>query len=952
MKKIVSILLSMMMLLSLFSCLLFPAAAVETVSAVKLTYDSSAVAFNTFCTEGDVQKMIRSSVGITSEGCSVDIGNTFLMYKYGSGYRGISDGTGMMSAEKEYVIEYGLNLKSGYDWLSSIKALPFNPPTTVTDVSGFSVFFNGVKKNNAEIKYNNSWNNVRVIIPLGKPSTDPVIVGISINENNISLGAGESASFSVNVIGSADKSCVWSVEGANSPTTTISSTGLLSVGADETAETLVVRVTSVFDPTKTDQRTVTVLQVPATIESVSVSPDNVSMVQGESRSFSAIVTGEQTDKSVTWSVSGANEAGTVISASGRLKIDVEETAKKITVRATSNFDPLKYGTATVTVTPSARANSVELSFNEGAFEATYGITEGEANSMLRSNIGTTSASVSVDKLNSGLSIRYGSEWMGISDGTGLVSPEKEYGIHYCVNVKTGYDWPTAVKSCPFSTYTPVKDVPGFSIVYNGVERKDAQIRYNDSWNNILVYISDLHIHDYATAVVTAPKCLEKGYTTHSCVCGKSYKDSFVEALDHDFGSWTVVTPATCKVEGTERRDCSRCDVFETRATEKGAHTPSAAVRENEVPATCLALGSYDEVVYCSLCGAEISREAKSIETVAHIPGKPAVMNEVPATCTSEGSYDEVICCSVCWIRLSSEKRTIEKKPHDFRDAVTPATLSEDGKVEKTCSACGAKDDGSVVTIPKASEVGFANTKFVYDGTVIRPTLLAFDSEGNLIRSAYYKAEWSNKSSKAPGTYTLTVTFKNYYTGQKTLTYTIIPRQVTGLKTEKVTKTAIKLSWKKLSEAKYYKVEQSTDGKTWTKAAVVTANAATVKNLKTGAKYQFRVKALDSTKKIAGKVSAVLKTGTLTAAPTISKLTSTKSKTATVSWKKVTGAKSYIVYKSTDGKTFKAAKTGLTGTSCTLTKLTGGKKIYVKVIAVNAYGAKSAASAVKSVKVKK
>ena len=950
MKKIVSILLSMMMLLSLFSCLLFPAAAVETVSAVKLTYDSSAVAFNTFCTEGDVQKMIRSSVGITSEGCSVDKNNTFLMYKYGSDYRGIGDGTGMMSTEKEYAIEYCLNLKSGYDWAASIKALPLNPLTPVTDVSGFSVFFNGAERNDAGIKYNDSWDNVRVIIPLGKPSSAPIILGISINENNISLGAGESASFSVNVIGSADKSCVWSVEGANSPTTTISSTGLLSVGADETAETLVVRVTSVFDSTKTDQRTVTVLTVPATIESVSVSPDNVSMAQGESRSFSAIVTGEQTDKSVTWSVSGANEAGTVISSSGNLKIDVEETAKKITVRATSNFDPLKYGTATVTVTPSTRVESVELSFNEGAFEATYGITEGEANSMLRSNLGTTSAIVTIDKSNSGLAIRNGSSWRGIYDGTGIVSPEKEYGIRCNVYLKTGYDWPTAVKSC--SSYTPVEDIPGFSIIYNGVERKDAQITYNDAWNMIMVCISDLHIHDFATAVVTAPKCLEKGYTTHSCVCGKSYKDSFVEALDHDFGAWTVVTPATCKVEGTERRDCSRCEVFETRATEKGAHTPSAAVRENEVPATCLALGSYDEVVYCSLCGAEISREAKSIETVAHIPGEPAVMNAVPATCTSEGSYDEVICCSVCWIRLSSEKRTIEKKPHDFRDAVTPATLSEDGKVEKTCSACGAKDDGSVVTIPKASKVGFAKTKFVYDGTVIRPTLLAFDSEGNLIRSAYYKAEWSNKSSKAPGTYTLTVTFRNYYSGQKTLTYKIIPRQVTGLKTEKVTKTAIKLSWKKLSEAKYYKVEQSTDGKTWTKAAVVTANAATVKNLKTGAKYQFRVKALDSTKKIAGKVSAVLKTGTLTAAPTISKLTSTKSKTATVSWKKVTGAKSYIVYKSTDGKTFKAAKTGLSGTSYTLTKLTGGKKIYVKVIAVNAYGAKSAASAVKSVKVKK
>ena len=112
-----------------------------------------------------------------------------------------------------------------------------------------------------------------------------------------------------------------------------------------------------------------------------------------------------------------------------------------------------------------------------------------------------------------------------------------------------------------------------------------------------------------------------------------------------------------------------------------------------------------------------------------------------------------------------------------------------------------------------------------------------------------------------------------------------------------------------------------------------------------------MRALDSTKKLIGAYSAVLKTGTKTAAPKITKLTSAKSNTATLTWGKVTGAKSYVVYKSADNKTWVKAGTA-TGTSFTLTKLTGGKRIWVKVLAVNAYKANSAYSAVKYVTVKK
>ena len=52
-----------------------------------------------------------------------------------------------------------------------------------------------------------------------------------------------------------------------------------------------------------------------------------------------------------------------------------------------------------------------------------------------------------------------------------------------------------------------------------------------------VNIPQPHTHSY-TAVVTAPTCTEKGYTTYTCACGDSYKKDFVSALGHDFKDGT------------------------------------------------------------------------------------------------------------------------------------------------------------------------------------------------------------------------------------------------------------------------------------------------------------------------------------------------------------------------------------------------------------------------------
>ena len=327
-----------------------------------------------------------------------------------------------------------------------------------------------------------------------------------------------------------------------------------------------------------------------------------------------------------------------------------------------------------------------------------------------------------------------------------------------------------------------------------------------------------------------------------------------------------------------------------------------------------------------------------------------------ATCGSEGVKTYTCPCGATKTEPIPKAGKHKYAVADDEQDIWAATLDEDGYVKYTCTVCG-KTRKEV--IPMVSGVTLSKTTFTANGKVQKPTVTVKDRNGN-DPDGFISVSYSNEKSKAAGTYKVYIsagdwedmrTGWKYYIPTTTYTYTIKPAKTTELKVTEVGTKTLKLSWKTVTGAKYYSVYVSTDGKTWKHKTTVSTNTATVKDLKVGTKYQVKVRALDSKKKVKGAFSDILKTQTKTAAPKISKLTSPKSKTATVTWGKVTGASKYIVYKSTDGKTFKKAAT-TSKLTYTLTKLTGGKKIYVKIVAVNAYSTKSAASAVKYVTVKK
>ena len=150
------------------------------------------------------------------------------------------------------------------------------------------------------------------------------------------------------------------------------------------------------------------------------------------------------------------------------------------------------------------------------------------------------------------------------------------------------------------------------------------------------------------------------------------------------------------------------------------HKEGSVVIENEKKATCTEDGSHDEVVYCTVCSAELSRvpvtdtmlghdeiahEGKeatcteggwkayvtcsrceyttyeAIGMLGHTEGQPVTENNTAPSCTSAGTYDVVVYCKECGTELSRETVTTSVGQHVWSDeAVTgkEPTCLEDG----------------------------------------------------------------------------------------------------------------------------------------------------------------------------------------------------------------------------------------------------------------------------------
>lgn len=132
----------------------------------------------------------------------------------------------------------------------------------------FDNFYNMTQQYNGEGLYWNYWLHcwkTFSVSPFGQAMlfspTTPTITSISVSPSTATILPGQQLVFTAAVVGTnfAPNAVTWSV---NSEISTINSAGVLYVPVTETASTLTVTATSVFDPTKTATATVTIQAVP------------------------------------------------------------------------------------------------------------------------------------------------------------------------------------------------------------------------------------------------------------------------------------------------------------------------------------------------------------------------------------------------------------------------------------------------------------------------------------------------------------------------------------------------------------------------------------------------------------------------------------------------------------------------------------------------------------------
>ncbi len=167
----------------------------------------------------------------------------------------------------------------------------------------------------------------------------------------------------------------------------------------------------------------------------------------------------------------------------------------------------------------------------------------------------------------------------------------------------------------------------------------------------------------------------------------------------------------------------------------------------------------------------------------------------------------------------------------------------------------------------------------------------------------------------------------------------------AIKSVSVSGTSVVVKWGAVKNAKQYEVFRSLNGAGSVSLGKVSGTSFTEKSIKPGAKYAYKVRALDG--RIVGKFSSTKQVTVPLPAPVLSSAVE-KNGQVIVSWKAVNGAAKYELYRSADGKSFSKLATP-TATSFTDKKVSLGSTYSYKVMAISSF-AKSPLSSAKSVKI--
>ena len=167
------------------------------------------------------------------------------------------------------------------------------------------------------------------------------------------------------------------------------------------------------------------------------------------------------------------------------------------------------------------------------------------------------------------------------------------------------------------------------------------------WSPVVTFTT-AHTHNYK-ATVTAPTCTEQGYTTHTCACGDSYVDTYVDALGHAWDNGKVTKEPTETETGVKTFTCTRCGETKTEVIQA-----TGSVDVTEMFTDVSHSWADDGIQYCvthqlmsgignNLFGPKLTTtRAQIVQILYNLEGEPKVTGKTPFTDLTNDWYQDAV----------------------------------------------------------------------------------------------------------------------------------------------------------------------------------------------------------------------------------------------------------------------------------------------------------------------
>lgn len=392
---------------------------------------------------------------------------------------------------------------------------------------------------------------------------------------------------------------------------------------------------------------------------------------------------------------------------------------------------------------------------------------------------------------------------------------------------------------------------------------------------------------------------------------------------------------------------------------EGAFCGCSSLKSITIPNSVTEVGKYAFSDCSSLENITISNSVTTIEERAFSFCSSLENITIPNSVTEIDQYAFMDCSSLESILIPSSVTGLGKGifiRHNINLVVT---------VERGSSAqIYAKKNGIDFYITNPMDVKQLTIETLpnreYTGKEIKPKLII--KEGNKTIKEGYDYTLSYTNNKNIGIATVLIQGKDNYYGQRTITFKIVPKTITKISQTYSSTNRIELSWNKVSGVSGYRIYRSTSQNgDYTSVGVVKGSGTTSyinSGLSSGKTYYYKVRAYKTVGKTNyySNYSSSLTTSTKCSTPSII-VSTPKTKVAKVSWKKVSGASGYSIYRATSKNgQYEYVKNIDSGSTSSYinTGLKKGKTYYYKIKAykiVNGSKVYSSYSPLKYIKVK-